>query len=76
MLERVLELADCDADLRAVAEAAALLAERDIAVWSGDYYALEVMERLGLPDGALRIGFVHYNTAEEVDRVLEAVAAL
>jgi selenocysteine lyase/cysteine desulfurase len=28
------------------------------------------MERLGLPDGALRIGFVHYNTLAEVDRAL------
>jgi cysteine desulfurase family protein (TIGR01976 family) len=51
-------------------EAAAALAERDIAVWAGNYYAVEVMERLGLPDGALRIGIVHYNTGEEVDRLL------
>ena len=36
----------------------------------GNYYALEIMERLGLPDGAVRIGFVHYNTVEEVDRLL------
>ena len=49
---------------------AAHLAEQDIAVWSGNYYALEIMERLGLPDGAVRIGFVHYNTVEEVDRLL------
>jgi selenocysteine lyase/cysteine desulfurase len=32
------------------------------------------MERLGLPDGALRVGIVHYNTADEVDRLLEALA--
>jgi cysteine desulfurase family protein (TIGR01976 family) len=51
-------------------EVAAALAERDIAVWAGNYYAVEVMERLGLPDGAVRIGIVHYNTAEEVDRLL------
>ena len=51
---------------------AAHLAERDIAVWSGNYYALEIMERLGLPDGAVRIGFVHYNTVEEVDRLLKS----
>jgi cysteine desulfurase family protein (TIGR01976 family) len=49
------------------------LAEDDIAVWSGDYYAVEVMERLGLADGAVRVGFVHYNTAPEVDRLLEAL---
>ena len=46
------------------------LAARDIAVWAGNYYALEIMERLGLPDGAVRVGIVHYNTAEEVDRLL------
>jgi cysteine desulfurase family protein (TIGR01976 family) len=47
------------------------LAERDIAVWDGDYYAVEVMERLGLgAEGAVRAGFVHYNTPAEVDRLL------
>ena len=55
---------------------ASRLAERKIAVWAGDYYAVEVMQRLGLRDGALRIGIVHYNTANEVDRVLEALRAL
>jgi cysteine desulfurase family protein (TIGR01976 family) len=54
-------------------ELAARLAERDIAAWPGNYYAVEVMERLGLADGTLRIGFVHYNTAEEVDRALAAL---
>ena len=52
------------------------LARLDIAAWPGDYYALEVMERLGLADGCLRIGIVHYNTAEEVDRLLAALAEL
>jgi cysteine desulfurase family protein (TIGR01976 family) len=56
--------------------AARRLAERKIAVWAGNYYAVEVMERLGLPDGAVRIGIVHYNTAAEVDRVLAALAEL
>jgi cysteine desulfurase family protein (TIGR01976 family) len=51
-------------------QVASLLAERDIAVWSGDYYALEIMARLGLPEGAVRAGFLHYNTPEEVDRLL------
>jgi cysteine desulfurase family protein (TIGR01976 family) len=54
-------------------EIAGRLAEHDIAVWSGDYYAVEVMERLGLPDGAVRVGFVHYNTPAEVDRLLAAL---
>ena len=50
------------------------LAERGIAVWDGDYYAVEAMTRLGLqPDGAVRAGFVHYNTFDEVDRLLAAL---
>ena len=57
-------------------EASARLADRDIAAWWGDYYAYEVMQRLGLPDGALRIGLVHYNTTDEVDRALAALAEL
>jgi cysteine desulfurase family protein (TIGR01976 family) len=54
------------------AEAAARLGERGFAVWHGNYYALEVMKRLGLEDdgGAVRVGLVHYNTGEEVDRLL------
>jgi cysteine desulfurase family protein (TIGR01976 family) len=56
--------------VRSPDEIATRLAERDIAVWAGDYYAFEVMQRLGLPNGAVRIGLVHYNTAEEVDRLL------
>ena len=55
---------------------ASMLAEHKVAVWAGDYYAVEVMERLGLPDGAVRIGIVHYNTPDEVDRVLDALRTL
>ncbi|MGH2699912.1 MAG: cysteine desulfurase-like protein [Actinomycetota bacterium] len=46
-----------------------------IFVWSGNYYALAVMEALELEDsgGAVRIGFCHYNTTEEVEHVLEAL---
>jgi cysteine desulfurase family protein (TIGR01976 family) len=57
-------------------EAATLLAERDLAVWHGNYYALEVMRHLDLPDGAVRAGIVHYNTEAEVDRLLAALAEL
>jgi selenocysteine lyase/cysteine desulfurase len=58
-------------------EAAERLAERRISVWDGDYYAFEPMTRLGLqPEGAVRAGFVHYNTLDEVDRLLEALAEL
>jgi cysteine desulfurase family protein (TIGR01976 family) len=59
------------------AETAARLGERGFAVWHGNYYALEVMKRLGLENGgAVRVGFVHYNTLEEVDRLLEELARL
>jgi selenocysteine lyase/cysteine desulfurase len=54
------------------------LAERDVAVWWGNYYALETIRILGLDeaDGAVRAGIVHYNTAEEVDRLLAGIAEL
>jgi selenocysteine lyase/cysteine desulfurase len=44
-------------------------------VWSGNLYALELTRRLGLEGrgGFLRLGLVHYNTAEEVDRLLKAL---
>ena len=54
------------------------LARRGIYVWDGHYYAITVMERLGLLDsgGAVRIGFCHYHSADDVDRVLDALADL
>ncbi len=54
------------------------LATREVAVWSGNYYALETMRRLGLDevDGAVRAGIVHYTTAEEVDRLLAGLVEL
>ena len=50
----------------------------EVAVWWGNYYALETMRRLGLDEwmGAVRVGIVHYNTAEEVDRLLAGLAEL
>ncbi len=46
-------------------------------VWSGDYYAYEVMHRLDRPSaGLVRIGFVHYNTIAEVDRVLDEIGTV
>jgi cysteine desulfurase family protein (TIGR01976 family) len=57
--------------------AAARLGDEGYAVWQGNYYAVEVMRRLGLEEeGAVRAGILHYNTAEEVDGLLAAVAAL
>jgi cysteine desulfurase family protein (TIGR01976 family) len=61
---------------RSPEEVAVSLAEREIAVWHGDYYAVETMTHLGLPGGAVRAGIVHYNTEDEVDRLLEGLAAL
>ena len=59
-------------------ETCAALAERGIFTWDGHYYAIEVFDRLGLLEtgGAVRIGFCHYHTLEEVDRVLEALGEL
>ncbi len=63
---------------RSPREVAELLGERDLYVWDGDYYALEPMRALGLADsgGAVRAGFLHYTTEDEVDRLLEALADL
>ncbi len=56
-------------------ELATRLGERGIFTWDGNYYALNLSERLGVEasGGMLRIGLVHYNTAEEVDRVVRAL---
>ena len=57
---------------RAIAE---FLGERGIFTWDGNYYAINLTERLGVEEkgGMLRIGLVHYNTQEEVDRLLAAL---
>jgi cysteine desulfurase family protein (TIGR01976 family) len=56
-------------------EVATFLGERGIFTWDGNFYALNLTERLGVQStgGLLRIGLVHYNTAEEVDRLLAAL---
>ena len=53
-------------------EIAEYLGRQGIFVWDGNYYALAVMERLGLEPtgGMVRVGPVHYNTLEEIDRLL------
>jgi cysteine desulfurase family protein (TIGR01976 family) len=60
---------------RALAEA---LGAESIATWDGNYYALSIMQRLGLEEhgGGLRIGFLHYTTREEVDRALDVLERL
>lgn len=53
------------------------LADRGFFTWHGNYYALNLSEGLGLePQGMLRVGLVHYNTSEEVDRLLAEMAAI
>jgi cysteine desulfurase family protein (TIGR01976 family) len=56
-------------------DAATFLGERGVFTWDGNFYALNLTERLGVEKlgGVLRVGLVHYNTAEEVDRLLAAL---
>jgi selenocysteine lyase/cysteine desulfurase len=58
---------------RAVSRA---LGERGICTWDGDYYAYELIRALGLAEsgGMVRVGLAHYNTADEVDELVRAVA--
>ena len=53
------------------------LAAAGIFVWNGNYYALPLTERLDVePDGMVRIGLAHYNTAEEVAKLLRVLREL
>ncbi len=56
-------------------EIAGRLGRENIYVWDGNYYALALMERLGLEEhgGAVRVGLAHYNTAAEVERFLQVM---
>ena len=59
-------------------ELATKLGEEGIFTWDGNYYAINLTERLGVEKdgGFLRIGLVHYNTEEEVGRVVEFLSSL
>ncbi len=59
-------------------DAAEALGRQGIFVWDGDFYATSLIERLGKAEtgGVLRLGLVHYNTAHEVDRTLDALEAM
>ncbi|NNJ12606.1 cysteine desulfurase-like protein [Chloroflexales bacterium ZM16-3] len=59
-------------------EVAEKLGKQGIFVWDGNYYALSLSERLGVEEhgGMVRVGLAHYNTAEEIDRLLEALCGL
>jgi cysteine desulfurase family protein (TIGR01976 family) len=60
------------------ADIAAYLSENGVYVWNGNYYALSVTERLGVEDsgGMVRVGPVHYNTTEEIDRFVELLRSM
>ena len=61
----------------AAEDVAARLAAAQIGVWAHDsWYSLGLYQRLGYTDKSVRIGFIHYNTAAEVDRLLEALNGL
>ena len=68
----------CNIEGHSPEELAEYLADEGIFAWNGNYYALGIMERLGLEEhgGALRLGMAHYNTAEEIDGVLECLERL
>ena len=58
-------------------DVAARLAEAQIGVWAHDsWYSLNLYQRLGYADKSVRIGFIHYNSADEVDRLVEALEAV
>jgi cysteine desulfurase family protein (TIGR01976 family) len=48
------------------------LARHEIYAWDGNFYAIELVEHPGVeaPDGLLRLGLVHYNSEDEIDRLL------
>lgn len=56
-------------------ELAVKLADQNIFVWNGNFYAVSISERLGVEQsgGLVRIGLVHYNTIEEIDRCLAVI---
>jgi len=53
------------------------MADRGIGVWAHDsWYSLDLYRRLGYDDQAVRLGFIHYNTADEVDRLVSELEAV
>lgn len=65
-------------DRRSPREMAERLGDAGILAWDGHFYAQALIERLGLAPtgGVLRLGFVHYNTLEEVDRTLDELETI
>jgi selenocysteine lyase/cysteine desulfurase len=77
MAQRVPTISITDSTLTPL-QLAEQLSRHEIFVWNGNLYALSLSERLGLEErgGFLRIGLVHYNTAEEVKRLLRILDSL
>lgn len=57
-------------------EIAAYLAQNQVYVWSGDYYAVEIMQRLGRPQGMVRVGIAQYSVPDEINRLLNLLDCL
>ena len=59
-------------------DVAQYLGDQGIFVWDGHYYAVAVMDKLGKLDsgGLVRIGFVHYNTEDDIQRLISALGEL
>jgi cysteine desulfurase family protein (TIGR01976 family) len=61
----------------AAAEVAAALAQQQIGVWAHDtWYSLDLYRRLGYEQDAIRVGFIHYNSADEVDRLIQGLESV
>jgi selenocysteine lyase/cysteine desulfurase len=56
-------------------EVATRLGQAGIFSWAGDHFAIEPMRRLGVQD-TQRVGLVHYNTPEEIERFVETLSAV
>ncbi len=63
-------------DGKSSAEIAAILAAQNVYVWSGDYYAVEIMKRLSRPKGMVRLGIGQYNTRAEIQRLLNLIESI
>ncbi len=68
----------CTLDSHSPDGVAQRLGDEGFFVWNGDFYAVHVIERLGLTEsgGLVRIGINHYNTIDEVERLLDAITGI
>lgn len=59
-------------------DVASKLGERNVCVWNGHFYAMGLVRQLDLEQsgGVVRIGFMHYNTLQEVDLLFDELKAI